>query len=290
MEGRRNQRYGTTRGRGSNRSRGARQAQELVWESREERGETVEPQSRRRTEGEDQVATAIQQMTNILARLVEQQGQTLVNQPRDPEMGQDRALERFQKFSPPKLLGGSDPEVAEGWLETMINIFAALNYAEERQMQFANFQFEGPARAWWNVVRAKWEREGTAWTWLNFVREFNEKYLLPIVHEKREDDFIKFRQGTLSVSEYEIQFIKLSKFALKLIATEQRRVRRFVQGFNVEIQEVLAAAQINTFTEVLEKTQRVEIAKAQVRAFGAPAGGQEQLHGDLGRPASKVSR
>nr|XP_027067809.1 uncharacterized protein LOC113693473 [Coffea arabica] len=181
-------------------------------------------------------------MTYFLARLVEQQGQAPVNQPRDPEMGQDRALERFQKFSPRKFLGGPDPEVAERWLETMINIFATLNYTEERQVQFAIFQFEGLSRAWRNVVRAKWEREGTAWTWLNFVREFNEKYLPPRVQEKREDDFIKLRQGTLSVSEYETQFTKLSKFAPELIVTEQRRVRRFVQGLNVKIQEAFAAA------------------------------------------------
>ncbi|XP_071923168.1 uncharacterized protein [Coffea arabica] len=194
-------------------------------------------------------------MTNILAGLVKQQGQAPVNQHRDPEIGEDKALERFQKLSPPKFVRGPDPEVAERWLETMINIFAALNYTEERQVNFAVFQFEGPARVWWNVIRAKWEREWIVWAWLNFVREFNEKYLPPIVQEKREDDFIRLRQGTLSVSEYETQFTKSSKFALELIATEQRRVRRFVQGLNVEIQEALAAAQINTFTEVLENVQ-----------------------------------
>ena len=78
-------------------------------------------------------------------------------------MGQDRALERFQNFSPPKFLVGSNPEVAERWLEIMINICAALNYTEERQVQFAIFQFESLSRVWWNVVRAKWEREGTTW-------------------------------------------------------------------------------------------------------------------------------
>ena len=60
------------------------------------------------------------------------------------------------------------------------------------------------------------------------MREFNEKYLPPIVQEQREDEFIGLRQGTLSVSEYETQFTKLSKFAPELIVTEQRRVRRFV--------------------------------------------------------------
>ena len=44
-------------------------------------------------------------------------------------------------------------------------------------------------------------------------------------------------------------------------------MRRIVQGLNVEIQETLVAAQINTFTEVLEKAQRIEIVRVQVKAF-----------------------
>ena len=134
MEGRRSQDQGVSRGRGSNRGRRGRQAQEPVQEPRGERSGTAEPQLGPRAEWGDQVATAIQQMTNILTRLVEQQGQAPVNQVRDPDMGQDRALERFQKFSPPKFLRGPDPEGAERWLETMINFFAALNYAEDRQV------------------------------------------------------------------------------------------------------------------------------------------------------------
>ena len=124
-----------------------------------------EQQPELRVEGGDQVAMTIQQMTNILARLVEQQGQAPINQPRDPKIGEDRTLERFQKFFPPKYLGGPDPEVAERWLETKINIFATLNYTEKRQVNFAVFQFERLARTWWNIIRAKWERERIAWSW-----------------------------------------------------------------------------------------------------------------------------
>ena len=103
MEGRR------SRGRGVSRGRGTRQTQE----PRKER-ETVTGQERGpRVEAGDQVATAIQQMTNILERLVDQQGQIPVNQPHNPEIGEDRALERFQKFVPPKFLGGPDPDVVE---------------------------------------------------------------------------------------------------------------------------------------------------------------------------------
>mgnify|MGYP004726090593 CR=1 FL=1 len=86
----------------------------------------------------------------------------------------------------------------------MLDIFAALGYPEERHITFAIFQFEGAVRAWWNVIRVKWDREQTPWTCVNFTREFNEKYLLPLVQERREDEFIQLRQGTLSVAEYEM--------------------------------------------------------------------------------------
>ena len=115
-----------SRGRGASRARGVRQAQE----PREERETAAEQDREPRVETGDQVATAIQQMTNILARLVDQQGQMPVNQPYTPEIGEDMTLEQFQKFVPPKFLGGSDSEIAEQWLEAIINIFATLYYTE----------------------------------------------------------------------------------------------------------------------------------------------------------------
>ena len=71
------------------------------------------------------------------------------------------------------------------------------------------------------------------------------------------------------------------------------RVRRFVQGLKTEIQEALAAAQINTFTEVVKKAQRIEIARAQLKAFHARKKGvhsrdQGQEQGDLDMPPSKM--
>ncbi|XP_071932034.1 uncharacterized protein [Coffea arabica] len=219
--------------------------------------------------GNDQIGQVLTRMTDILELLVAQQGQGVGqgNQRGNQEIGEDRALERFQKFSPPKFAGGPDPEVAENWLENIRNIFDALDYTEERQVTFAVFQLEGAARAWWNVIRNKWERDQTPRIWINFVREFNEKFLPPLVQEKREDDFIKLRQGTLSVAEYETRFTKLSTYAPELVATERKRIRRFIQGLDLEIQDALAAAQVETFSDALEKAQRVESTKSQLRAF-----------------------
>ena len=102
---------------------------------------------------------------------------------------------------------------------------------------------------------------------MNFVREFNAKYFPPLIQEKKEDEFIRLRQGTQSVAEYESQFTRLAKFSPELIMTKQRRVRRFIQGLNVKIQKDLAVTQINTFSDVVDKALRAENARLQVRNF-----------------------
>nr|XP_027071972.1 uncharacterized protein LOC113696787 [Coffea arabica] len=208
----------------------------------------------------DQVATAINRITDVLERLTEHQASGPVHRQGGPADSEDRALERFLKFGPHKFYGGPEPEIAEGWWERISDIFAALNYTEERQVTFAAFQFEGAARSWWNL---------------------------------REDDFIKCKQGAMSVAEYEVQFTKLSRFAPELVTTEQRRVRRFVQGLNVEIQEGLAAVRIDTFADAVEKAQRVEVARAQVKSFQAkkrfaPNSSREPTYGNA--PPTKMGR
>ncbi|XP_027060732.1 uncharacterized protein [Coffea arabica] len=205
-------------------------------------------------------------MADLLERMVNQQGQSQVQHAGNHE-GEERALERFQKFLPPKFLDGPDPDIAESRLERMLDIFAALGYPKERQIAFAVFQYEGTARAWWNVIRAKWDREQTPWTWVNFTREFNYKYLRPLVLERREDEFIRLRQGIMSVAEYATQFTKLFHFAPESVLTDQRRIRRFIQGLNVEFQEALAVAQLETYSQAIEKAQRIESTKNQVKAF-----------------------
>ena len=158
-----------------------------------------EPNAEPRVDPNVQVAAAIQRMIDLLAHVMEQQGHNpnpLVGNPGNPIESKDWVLERFKKFSLPKFLGGSNPDVAESWLEKMVDIFVALHYSEERQVTFAIFQVEGAARSWWNMIRTKWEREQMPRTWVNFMREFNAKYFPPLVQEKKEDEFIRLCQGT----------------------------------------------------------------------------------------------
>ncbi|XP_071901054.1 uncharacterized protein [Coffea arabica] len=242
----------------------------------------------------DPVVTAINRIIDVLERMTKHPVPGAVHHQGGPIDTEDRALERFLKFGPPKFYGGPEPEIAEGWWERISDIFAALNYTEERQVTFAAFQFEGAARSWWNLIRVNWDRNHIPRTWANFTLEFNAKFLPPLIQEKREDDFIKCRQGAVSVTEYEIQFTKLSRFAPELVATEQRRVKRFVQGLNVEIQEGLAAARLDTFADAAKKrfgpssSRKPTYANAPPAKVGRGTGGVNNpgaLQGALARGA-----
>nr|XP_027103129.1 uncharacterized protein LOC113724422 [Coffea arabica] len=74
---------------------------------------------------------------------------------------------------------------------------------------------------------------------------------------------------------------------------EQKRIRRFVQGLNVEIQEGLAAIRIDTFADAVKRAQRVEVARAQVKSFQAkkrfaPSSSREPTYANT--PPAKVGR
>ncbi|XP_071917185.1 uncharacterized protein [Coffea arabica] len=209
-----------------------------------------------------------------------------------PEVGGDRGPEINQDHGQGSVAG--DPVVtAINRITDVLERMTEHQAHGARQVTFAAFQFEGAARSWWNLIRVNWDRNHTPRTWANFTREFNAKFLPPLIQEKREDDFIKCRQGAVSVAEYEIQFTKLFRFAPELVATEQRRIRRFVQRLNVKIQEGLATVRIDTFADAVERAQRVEVARAQVKSFQAkkrfgPNSSREPTYANA--PPAKVGR
>ena len=55
------------------------------------------------------------------------------------EVPDDIALERFQKFRPPKFNGEVGEEMAKKWIEVIEDIYRALKYSDERKITFGEF-------------------------------------------------------------------------------------------------------------------------------------------------------
>ena len=206
-----------------------------------------------------------------------------------PDAPDDVALERFLKFRPPTFSGDMGIEIAEKWIDSMEKIYKTLKYGDERKVAFAEYQLEGPAKEWWRVIEEKWVAEGRQYLWKSFLEEFRKKFIPKVVRQRREEEFIALKQRMMTVEQYETQFAKLSKYAPDMVNTEEKRMRRFLQGLRIEIQQFLATAQMNTYADMVEYAQKIEDCdnkrkdlqnsqRARSGNFGSNRGGPPQGH------------
>ena len=68
-----------------------------------------------------------------------------------------------------------------------------------------------------------------------------------------EADFLKLVQGDKSVMEYEATFTALSRFATALVADEQSKCRRFLEGLRPAIKSRLSILKLNVYADLVDR-------------------------------------
>ena len=97
------------------------------------------------------------------------------------------------------------------------------------------------------------------------MTEFKSKFIPILAQERKEEEFITLKQGTMTVVQYETMFTKLSKYTPYVVGTEAQRKKRFLKGLTLEIQDALVTAQLDSYIEAVEIAQRVEDSLAKLR-------------------------
>ena len=96
-----------------------------------------------------------------------------------------------------------------------------------------SYRLEESARHWWAVVNWRWKQNGTAYTWVNFLLEFNHKFIPQVVRDAREQEFTNLIQGMSTVGQYESQFSRLIQYAPHFMDDEKRKIKKFVSGLKL---------------------------------------------------------
>ena len=71
-------------------------------------------------------------------------------------------------------------------------------------------------------------------------------------------EFQELRQGRMSVSQYDIKFTQLSRYAIGLVREEADRMERFFKGLRPKIRSKLIPFQLKVFVQAVEKALEVE--------------------------------
>ncbi|KAL0288038.1 UNVERIFIED_CONTAM: hypothetical protein Scaly_2745500 [Sesamum calycinum] len=69
------------------------------------------------------------------------------------------------------------------------------------------------------------------------AKEFVDKYTPPLYRNRKKVEFLELKQNELSIAGYELQFVRLSKYAPEEVSTDELKRHIFERGLRLEIRE-----------------------------------------------------
>ena len=95
-------------------------------------------------------------------------------------------------------------------------------------------------------------------TWEFFQEEFRKKYISQRFVDQKRKEFLELKQGKMSVTDYEREFVQLSKYARECVSTEAIMSKRFEDGLNEDIKLFVAVLELKEFVVLVERACKAE--------------------------------
>ncbi|KAL0355103.1 UNVERIFIED_CONTAM: hypothetical protein Sradi_3957200 [Sesamum radiatum] len=177
-------------------------------------------------------------------------------QPQPHDLVIDKNYEIVRRQGANVFAGTTDPTKAEEWLRNTERVLDRIKCTSEQKLRYIVSLLEKDALDWWESVPGSKNRP-ISLTWNDFLREFSDKYTLPVYRNRKKVEFLELKQNDLSVADYELQFVRLSKYAPEEMSTDELRRDRFERGLRLEIREKIAIKPPN-YSALLEAALRAE--------------------------------
>jgi len=159
-------------------------------------------------------------------------------------------------------------------IDEMEKIFALLNCIDAEKVSLVEYQLQGNADYWWKATEGTVFTEGVDVTWTGFVGVFYSKYFSDCARDKKVMEFMQLTQNNLTVDQYEVRFVELSRFAPRLIEYLEDKAKRFLNGLRPDIRGRLVPLNLKDYSELYERAQLVErdlMSRNQTSAYQARA-------------------
>ncbi|XP_073353821.1 uncharacterized protein [Aegilops tauschii subsp. strangulata] len=152
--------------------------------------------------------------------------------------GHHSKLSDFQRTKPPSFSQVVDPLEVDDWLRTIEKKLEIACTKEADKVPFATHYLEGAAAIWWDNTKAMWPADEEI-TWDKFKDHFRKYHIPAGIMKVKQREFLVLTQGSLSVSEYLHKFNNLARYSLYDVATEERKIDRFLGGLNHHLRYTL---------------------------------------------------
>ncbi|EOY18885.1 DNA/RNA polymerases superfamily protein [Theobroma cacao] len=149
----------------------------------------------------------------------------------------------------------------------MEKICKALGCSSVRSVELAAFQLEDVAQEWYSSLCRGRPTNATPLSWSEFSVAFLDRFLPLSVRNARAREFETLVQtSSMTVSEYDIKFTQLARYAPYLVSTEEMKIQRFVDGLVEPLFRAVASRDFTTYSAAVDRAQRIEMRTSESRA------------------------
>ncbi|XP_012437270.1 uncharacterized protein LOC105763570 [Gossypium raimondii] len=141
------------------------------------------------------------------------------------------------------------PNVVEYWLEATERIMDVLDCTSEQKLKGAVSLLQDEAYQWWLTMREGTQVDRLMWDF--FKAAFQGKYVGASYVDAQRREFLSLTQGNKTVAEYEAEFLRLSRYAHGIVATEYEHCVRFEDGLRDELRVLIALRRERDFAALV---------------------------------------
>jgi hypothetical protein len=122
-------------------------------------------------------------------------------------------------------------------------------------VNFAVYMLKSSVFEWWDAHKKSYP-ENYQLTWCTFKDDFNKKYFPESVKRMIENEFLELNQGSKSVTDYEIKFSRLARFAPEFVQTDSSKAQRFENGLRQPLKRRVEAFELPRSVLINQITNR----------------------------------
>ena len=170
------------------------------------------------------------------------------------------SVHEFMECDPPSFSGTDPDSDPTEFLEKSNKTCVALRCSPVRAVELLSFMLTDFADDWFASLMQRRKTEDPPLEWPEFSKAFLERFFPKSLQYARAREFEQLKQTSgMSVTEYDIQFTRLSRYAPHHVATEQLRVRRFVDGLQDNLSMYIPISETSSYCQVLDAALGLEL-------------------------------
>ncbi|XP_016669980.1 uncharacterized protein [Gossypium hirsutum] len=155
-----------------------------------------------------------------------------------------------------------DDALSQAMLRTLWRVTRA-NAGSGGQAQRTISLLRDEAYQWWLTVRDDTQPDSLTWDF--FKTAFQKKYVVASYIDTRRREFLNLTQGDCSVVEYEVNFLRLSRYARGMVATEYEHCVCFKDNLRDNLRVLIVPPRECEFVVLVEKAKIAEEVKRAER-------------------------